>query len=368
MQNIDNNDNFGVVNSKYISVDELLTDYKAGFKVCVWGCGYLAQTTCREVLSILGIAPMCFFDNNPEKFNRPVYDTFFCLDYKDYLDEKSKIIIIINVRVALQNEISTQLRGLGFTKLIPISDISGDTRVIHRYFPFMKEKTIAYTCVVNNYDNIHFPDDEVAEMYDFYYISDKKPTDIGNYKGWIDIREVCPSDVKDYTRMNRYCKINAHLLFPEYDRSIYYDGNIQIKKNLDSEFRQLKDLGIGVIAHSGHLDIYREASHRMAQTVESRDVIFNQMSKYWREGFPENTGSWICSLLLRRHNKPGCIAIMDEWWQEVKNESKRDQLSFPYVLWKNGFTKEDVYTVISLGDNWEENIYITAHKDHLGHR
>ena len=30
---------------------------------------------------------------------------------------------------------------------------------------------------------------------------------------------------------------------------------------------------------------------------------------------------------------------MDEWWEEIKNGSHRDQLSFNYVCWKNNDVK-----------------------------
>ncbi len=37
---------------------------------------------------------------------------------------------------------------------------------------------------------------------------------------------------------------------------------------------------------------------------------------------------------------------MEEWWIELKYGSKRDQLSFPYVAWKNNldfnFINEDI--------------------------
>ena len=60
-----------------------------------------------------------------------------------------------------------------------------------------------------------------------------------------------------------------------------------------------------------------------------------QMDRYKKEGFPENYGLLQSNILLRKHNKQDCIKLMEEWFNEIKNGSHRDQLSFNYVSWKN---------------------------------
>ena len=40
-------------------------------------------------------------------------------------------------------------------------------------------------------------------------------------------------------------------------------------------------------------------------------------------------------VILRRHNEEDCIKLMESWWTEIQYNSKRDQLSFNYVAWKN---------------------------------
>ena len=45
-------------------------------------------------------------------------------------------------------------------------------------------------------------------------------------------------------------------------------------------------------------------------------------------------------------NNKDIIKTMEDWWIELKYGSKRDQLSFPYVAWKNNldfnFINEDI--------------------------
>jgi len=42
-------------------------------------------------------------------------------------------------------------------------------------------------------------------------------------------------------------------------------------------------------------------------------------------------------ILLRKHNDTNVIKTMEDWWLEIKHNSRRDQLSFDYVAWKNNF-------------------------------
>ena len=42
------------------------------------------------------------------------------------------------------------------------------------------------------------------------------------------------------------------------------------------------------------------------------------------------------ALIVRKHNEKECVYLMEQWWEQIKNYSHRDQLSFNYVLWKTG--------------------------------
>ena len=59
------------------------------------------------------------------------------------------------------------------------------------------------------------------------------------------------------------------------------------------------------------------------------------MKKYKQEGFPKNYGLPQTCIVFRYHNDESCKRLMKTWWEEIKNESHRDQLSFNYALWKN---------------------------------
>ena len=64
-------------------------------------------------------------------------------------------------------------------------------------------------------------------------------------------------------------------------------------------------------------------------------VMYNQVKRYQDEGYPSHNGLITGMVILRRHNEKDCIKVMEDWWTEIKYGSKRDQLSFNYVAWKN---------------------------------
>jgi hypothetical protein len=58
--------------------------------------------------------------------------------------------------------------------------------------------------------------------------------------------------------------------------------------------------------------------------------------KYRQQGYPEHNGLVEDNFLMRRHNEPEMIRFAEEWWKNVLEFSRRDQLSFNYVAWKLG--------------------------------
>ena len=58
------------------------------------------------------------------------------------------------------------------------------------------------------------------------------------------------------------------------------------------------------------------------------------MERYLSEGYPRNNGLVVQMEVLRRHNADDVINSMETHWDELKYNSKREQLSFNYIAWK----------------------------------
>lgn len=62
------------------------------------------------------------------------------------------------------------------------------------------------------------------------------------------------------------------------------------------------------------MDIYGEAALLILSkriSGDTDDIIVKQISKYVKEGFPRNYGEAINGAIVREHNNPKCIKIME---------------------------------------------------------
>ena len=78
-----------------------------------------------------------------------------------------------------------------------------------------------------------------------------------------------------------------------------------------------------------------EAAVCRARRLDSARVIDRQMARYRQAGFPAWYGLNHAAVILRRHSA-AMKNFNQQWWQEICPGSRRDQLSFNYVLWKVG--------------------------------
>ena len=196
-------------------------------------------------------------------------------------------------------------------------------------------KKVIYTCIIGNYDNVN---DGHYRTPGFDYICYTDNPDLKS--NFWTIRQI-PSELKedktlDNTKKNRYIKLNPHLFFKDYDFSVYIDGAITMKRDLSKfiEDNCMKNI-LSVPRHPKRTCIYEEANACIKGKKDTKENINPQIERYHKEGFPKNYGLTQNNIIFRFHNDEKCIRLMETWWNEVKNGSRRDQLSFMYSLWKN---------------------------------
>ncbi len=202
-------------------------------------------------------------------------------------------------------------------------------------------KKVIYTAIIGNYDDLEEPK-FIPKGYDFICFTDQnieKPNSIWN------IKKVLPL-YKDNTRTARKYKILPHRFLPEYDLSIWVDGNELVVGDVNElQLKHLENKNMAVYNHMSCWDkrncVYDEA--RAIFDLGNRDsnnwkdnpeIIKTQMDKYIKEKYPPNNGLIVSGVMFRRHNEPDIVKCMEYWWEELKNGSKRDQLSFDYSAWK----------------------------------
>lgn len=208
-------------------------------------------------------------------------------------------------------------------------------------------KIIIYSALFGEYDIIN----PVTKQNQFDYvlftdITMKNKTNWTIYKIPNYINKLNMSIVKK----QRFIKLHPHLFFKNYEISIYIDTNFIIYGNISEFIERLltPKFDIYIFEHPDRNCVYNECSAVIIGKKEQPDIANEIRDKYQKLNFPYNFGLSENCLIVRRHNKKNCINLMKKWWEQIKNFSKRDQLSLSYVLWKTGYKIKYISKVFGL--------------------
>tara|TARA_R110000764_G_scaffold24182_6_gene58517 strand:- start:578 stop:1258 length:681 start_codon:yes stop_codon:yes gene_type:complete len=221
-----------------------------------------------------------------------------------------------------------------------------------------------YTSIFGGYDNLH-ENQQIIDGVDYICFTDM---DIKS-DTWKIIKST--PIYSDPNRNAKKYKILPHRYLSEYDCSLWVDGNILIRK----DFTPLVDKhSYQVFDHNQtRLDprdcIYKEYNAIMqlgqqngGSYKDNPQLMYNQIKRYQDEGYPENNGLATNPIILRNHNEKNVIRTMEAWWDEIKHNSRRDQLSFDYIMWK------EKYTYQFLEGDSRDNEYFLQTGKHKGKR
>lgn len=198
-----------------------------------------------------------------------------------------------------------------------------------------KLKKVVYSALLGNYDTIRPILKE--DGYDYFLFTDQIMKNESNSNWTIlyiddQIKNLNLSIIKK----QRYFKMHPHLFFKNYDISIYIDTTFIIKGKLDEFLLRIlsPNLSIYVLEHPDRNSVNNEFSAVLIAHKDSNTSVISVQKKYNNENFPDNNGLSENCLIVRKHNELSCINFMNDWFDEIKYNSHRDQLSFNYILWK----------------------------------
>lgn len=192
-------------------------------------------------------------------------------------------------------------------------------------------KFAIYTAIVGDYDEILQPE-VVDNRFDYILFSnDIKEPKVGVWQ----VRPInYHNDIQ--TKIARWVKTHPEELLSEYDCSVWMDANVRIKTTYTytrSVELYFSDVKISTVKHPNRDDIYAECGEVLVYCLEKERVVFDWINILRKDGYPRKSGLYETNLLYRKH----CSSIenMDAlWWNYIEEYSRRDQLSFNYVLWK----------------------------------
>ena len=202
-----------------------------------------------------------------------------------------------------------------------------------KYWSDLTNKKVVYTCITGGYDSLLEPT-FITQDFDYVCFTDN----VSIKSNVWDVRPL-PKETEELSQIKkqRYVKLNPHKLLSEYEISIWVDGNVDLKGDLDKFISESIEDGVSVYVptHPSRDCIYAEAKAVVSMRKDAKEIVNPQMERYEKEGFPKKYGLLQSNILLRKHNEPDCIKLMETWFNELKDNSHRDQLSFNYALWKN---------------------------------
>lgn len=212
------------------------------------------------------------------------------------------------------------------------------------------KKVTVYMCVIGKYDAPQVP---LILMSDYNYVLYTN-NEMMAPNGW-EVRRI-PDKLNGMTAnyINRYIKLHPWEFF-DTRYTVYIDGNVRLLTSVSSYLPKTKvKTGIAMFSHPERDCLYREAAACVYLGKGNADAIKNQVSGYKNEGMPQNYGLKEATIIVCDLDNSMCKTIMNNWWDEfVRSDSNRDQISLPYVLWKN---KLEIGDIGNLGSNIREDL------------
>ncbi|WP_081372014.1 glycosyltransferase domain-containing protein [Selenomonas ruminantium] len=263
----------------------------------------------------------------------------------------SKLLRLTRLVNKIISELHLRFRPSLFDKKISeISEYVGlDSCVYSGELP----KVIVYTCITGKYDNFSEPLYKSPNCH-YVAITDNQ---VDKQSNWeiisIDRYADCIPAGLNNLQINRWIKMHPHLLFPEYDYSIYVDGNVTIVTDIMPIIlrQHMGNKFLGIHLHYCREKIKSEANALLScgkVNYKSKKKMMEQIESYYKKGYDDSVKLLEATIIVRKHNNERCIKIMEDWWTEFISGIQRDQLSLPYVLWNNDVCMNDIYL---LGDN-----------------
>lgn len=207
-------------------------------------------------------------------------------------------------------------------------------------------KIVVYTSIFGGYDEL-IDDQFIMEGVDYLCFTDRDlKSDVWNVVNSTAI-------YNDPNRNAKKFKVLPHRFLKEYDWSIWIDGNLKIVSDARElcqgnpyklyDHMQVFDKRNCIydeakfMLEAGQRNYQRKPEKGIKNWKDFPKLMIDQINKYKTEGYPEQNGLSTTPIMVREHNNPLVIKHNEDWWMEIKHHSKRDQLSFNYVAWKNKF-------------------------------
>ncbi len=189
-----------------------------------------------------------------------------------------------------------------------------------------------YTAIIGDYDQLIDPlflDRRIK------YICFTNNRDICSQK-W-EVRYINTGNIMD-VMLARKLKIMPWEYMECSNPLIWVDANFLVKGNLINFVQRYKrEKSILCFPHGERTCICDETAAIVLRFSDLKSRAIMQTAKYMSEGMPLDYGLFETGCFYRDLNDSNVKEIMIKWWQEIEKNTYRDQISLPYVCWKNDY-------------------------------
>lgn len=201
--------------------------------------------------------------------------------------------------------------------------------------PFSHKRGVVYTCLFAENMQIMEPIYRNA-FWDYICFTDQEEK-WGKKEGiWLFLKPVRPENWNNNLLINYY-RINSHKIFKDYDFSIWIDPQMHIIGELEQWYEDYgKNASFLAFPDSRSDSIYDVISTNLKEddrNIANRKKIF----RYREEGYPEHYGLVDVRCLYKNHGDMALCQVLEEWWEEVVQDTVYGKYGFNYAAWKNDF-------------------------------
>ena len=207
-------------------------------------------------------------------------------------------------------------------------------------------KIALITVNFGNYDSFKEPKNlKNVEMFDWYYFTDLeiKSTVYKVITHPYHLDEFSLESKKIYWA--KYYKMQHHKidLLKNYDYIIWLDASFEILNvNFVNDIINLINQQNMILMYHPHRTTIKEEVDILNRMPKFKGQDFNkQYNAYIKEGFNDDKGLYSSGFIIRKIND-FMNKFFDDWFNEIKKYTYRDQVSFSYVLWKNNIMPDIV--------------------------
>lgn len=201
-------------------------------------------------------------------------------------------------------------------------------------------RVLVYSCFFGFHEPFNATATGTGIGYDRLVVTDHAVLDV---PGVTMLRPESGGDA-DPGRMSRLAKMCPHRFFADYDWVIYIDNSAVLTTAPQAIVAEIERLHPGgapagryLFNHGKRNCAYREARVCLVKGKISRADYRRQVHHYKGEGFPEDQGLFMNTLMIQKMGDPATDAFNEIWFQHFQSFSRRDQISLPYMLWKEGY-------------------------------